>query len=597
MPEDGWPQGDKLIIANCSGFFGDRLSAARQMVADGPIDILTGDYLAELTMALLYAKKIKDPTAGYVETFLLQMRDVMALCLEKGIKVVANAGGLNPAGLAAQLKKIAAELGLQPKIAYIQGDDLMGRLALLQQQGEPFIHLDHGIGLQEADPTPVSANAYLGCWGIVEALRRGADIVVGGRIADAALVAGPAAWKFNWAIDDWDQLAGAYTAGHIIECGTQATGGNYSFFQEVPCFDNVGFPIAELYADGSAVISKHPGTDGLVSKGTVTAQLLYEIRHPQYLTPDVTAHFESIQISQQSDDRVLVFGTMGSPPPQSAKVCINTMAGYRNTMAVILTGLDIEEKARIVEQTLFNSLGGKERFESAQVQLVRSDRRDPAGNEEAFAYLRISVMDPDPRIVGKHFSTAVVNLALANIPGFTLTAPPEKPKMAIKHWPALVSSQHIQQQVCMEQEQFTIDSVQGGNEVCAKPAAVSLPSVPEGPTRRVPLGRLFATRSGDKGGNANLGVWAKSPMAYAFLREYLTPEELKALLPDLAAYDIERYALANLNALNFYIKGILGDGVANTNRIDGQAKTLGEYLRVKMISVPEVICPSRSEER
>ena len=342
--------GDALIIANCSGFFGDRLSAAKEMVQGGPIHVLTGDYLAELTMALLFKKKLKAPDAGYVPTFLSQMEDIMGMCLEKQIRVVTNAGGLNPAGMAQALTTLAASLGLAPKIAYIDGDDLMPRLAELQAAGEALTHMDKGIDLAASKAIPITANAYLGGWGIAEALERDADIVVCGRVADAALAAGPAAWHFGWDRTDWNCLAGAYAAGHIIECGAQATGGNYAFIHEVPSFHNVGFPIAEIRADGSFVISKHPGTGGRVSVGTVTAQLLYEIDAPRYLTPDVTVRFDTLDLEQEGPDRVRVRGTQGEPPPETAKVCINTLGGHKNAMTVILTGLDIDVAEMHIEK-------------------------------------------------------------------------------------------------------------------------------------------------------------------------------------------------------------------------------------------------------
>ena len=386
---------DRVIIANCSGFFGDRLSAAKEMVQGGPIDVLTGDYLAELTMAILFKQKMEKPKAGYAHTFLIQMEQVMGECLDKGIRIVSNAGGLNPPGLARELKKMAAVLGLTPKIAYIEGDDLMPRLQELQDEGEVFMHLDKGISLKEAKVMPITANAYLGGWGVAEALRQGADIVVAGRLADVSLTVGPAAWWFGWERHDWDRLAGATVAGHIIECGTQATGGNYSFIDEVPSFVNVGFPLAEIGADGSCVITKHPGTGGLVSVDTVKAQLLYEVRAPRYLTPDVTARFETIALSQEGPDRVRIMNVKGDPPTETAKVCLNIGGGYRNSETIIITGLDIEKKARILEDTLFKSLGGREQFALTDVRLIRSDKEDPQSNEEAFAYLRISVIDPD----------------------------------------------------------------------------------------------------------------------------------------------------------------------------------------------------------
>lgn len=580
---------DKVIIANCSGFFGDRVSAAKEMVKGGPIDFLTGDYLAELTMAILFRTRMKDPNGGYVPTFLRQVEQVMGECLEKKIRIVSNAGGLNPKGLAAELKKIAEALGLNPKIAYIEGDDLMPRLADLQAEGESFTHLDKGIALKDSKAMTISANAYLGCWGIVKALEEGADIVVGGRIADASVVVGPAAWWFGWNRDDWDRIAGASTAGHIIECGAQATGGNYAFIDEVPDFRRVGFPIAEIRGDGSFVITKHPGTGGLVSVDTVKAQLLYEIREPRYLTPDAAARFDTIRISQEAKDRVKVEGVRGEPPTATAKVCINTLGGYRNSMTVILTGLDIEKKARIVEDALFDALGGKDQFEVCNVQLVRSDKEDPATNEESFAYLRITVLDKDQKKVDR-ISSKVVELALANIPGFVGTAPPAKGTPAIVYWPALVSSSRVSQKVVIDEQEFVVECtmpVQGFPQI--EPLKADIPASPMGKTVKVAFGRAFAARSGDKGGNANLGVWAKTTEGYAFLRDFLTTDRLKAMLKDLSPYEIERYELPNLLALNFYIRGILGEGAAASLRMDAQAKTLGEYLRARMVELPEAI--------
>jgi hypothetical protein len=502
---------------------------------------------------------------------------------------VANAGGLNPASLAGELEKLANTLGLHPKIAYIEGDNLMQRLQDLQGRGEPFTHMDKGIALADAKAQTISANAYLGCWGIVEALNRGADIVVGGRIADAALVMGPAAWRFKWAKTDWNALAGAAVAGHVIECSAQATGGNYAFIEEIPSFKNVGFPIAEIERDGASVITKHPDTGGLVSVGTVTAQLLYEVREPRYLTPDVAARFDTIDLFQEDVDRVRIQGVKGAPPTRTTKVCINNLGGYRNSMTIVLTGLDIEKKAQIVTEALFDSLGGEKAFSVVDVQLVRSEKEDPQTNDEAFAHLRISVMDPDPKKVAL-FSSKLVELALANIPGFTATAPPTKGVPAIVHWPALVSNAHIQQHVFVDGQESVVASFVQEEALDAEPVQTGpMPAVPDGESVSVPFGKLFATRSGDKGGNANLGVWAKTPHAFVFLREFLSVERLKTLLKDMAVFEIERYELPNLLALNFYIKGLLGDGVAASLRSDPQAKTLGEYLRAKMIDVPKVL--------
>ncbi len=581
---------DIIRIANCSGFYGDRLSAAREMVEGGPIDVLTGDYLAELTMTILYNQmQQRRSSAGYVGTFLKQVREVIAPCLERGIKIVSNAGGLNPKGMAEEVEAMLAELGLAGKVAYIDGDDLMPRLADLQAQGEAFENIDRHVALANSGLKPVTANAYFGAWGIKEALDQGADVVICPRVTDAAVVIGPAAWKFGWRRNDYDALAGALAAGHVIECGAQATGGNYSFFKEVPSYRDVGFPIAEIEADGSFTVTKHPGTGGLVSVGTVTAQLLYEISTPAYVNPDVIAHFDTMAIEQVGSDRVRVSGCRGSSPPPTHKVCINTAGGYRNSCEMLLTGLDIEEKAEVFTDTLFHSLGGKAQFDEVDVQLVRSDKKDPSTNEEAFAALRIHVTSSDPDRVGRLFSAKVVELALANYPGYTGRNIVGGGAPVIVYWPALIDSKHIVEHVhCGGSTTDVVPTSQLGlEEIYYQRVPSKIARAPRGATTRIPFGRLFGTRSGDKGGCANLGVWAKTDESYAFLYHYLTVEEFKRLLPDTAQFDVERYELPNLRALNFYVRGILKDGVSSNTRIDGQAKSFGEYLRAKYIEAPK----------
>ena len=578
-----------LRVANCSGFYGDRLSAAREMVEGGPIDVLTGDYLAELTMAILHnQRQSRGEHLGYVGTFLKQLQEVLAPCMDRGIKIVSNAGGLNPASLAARVEALAGELGVSAKVAYIDGDDLLPRLGALQSCGQAFTNIDRDLALAESDYQPVTANAYLGGWGIKAALDAGADIVICPRVTDAALVLGPSAWAFNWQRDDYDALAGALAAGHIIECGAQATGGNYSFIEEVPSFRNVGFPIAEIEPDGSFTITKHPNTGGVVSVGTVTAQLLYEIRAPAYANPDVVAHFDTLSIEQSGVDRVRVSGCRGTSPPPTHKVCINASAGYRNSSELLLTGLDIEKKAEILTDALFDSLGGREQFDEVNIEIRRTDKEDPMSNEEAMASLCIDLRSKDPKLVGRLYSAKVVELGLASYPGYCGRSVVNSGSPVLVHWPALVDSQHIVERVHLDGE---VKEVLPTNQLdlpetdCQHPP-VRLAAVPGGATRRIPFGRLYGTRSGDKGGAANLGVWARHDESYAFLHDFLTVPRLKALLPDMAEYPIDRYELPNLRALNFFIHGVLREGVSSNNRLDGQAKSLGEYLRAKFIEAP-----------
>ena len=581
-----------IKIANCSGFYGDNLSIAKKMVEGGPIDVLTGDYLAELTMTILYNQKMKrGENLGYVGTFLKQFRDVAKLCNDQNIKIVSNAGGLNPASMAAEVENIIKELNLDLKVAYIDGDDLMPRLDELSSSGEKLKNIDKNNDLFSYEKKPLTANAYLGAWGIKEALDNGADVVICPRVTDAAVVIGPAAWKFNWSRNDYDQLAGALAAGHIIECGAQATGGNYSFFKEVPSFKDIGYPIAEINQDGSFIITKHPNTGGLVSVGTVTAQLLYEIGSPAYVNPDVISHFDTLKIEQEADDRVFVSGCRGSSPPKDHKVCINLAGGFRNGTELLLTGLDIEEKAKLITETIFDSVGGKEQFDKVDIQLHRTDKENPESNEQAQAFLRIDVMSQNPDLVGRLFSAKIIELALANFPGWTGRSGVVPSGPYIEYWPALVDSKFIKEKVHFDGKTMEVipTSQLDFEEVYYQKEPAEVKQITENPDTEIFFGDIFGTRSGDKGGCANLGVWSKTPEAYGFLFDFLTVDKLKELLPDLKSFEIDRFELPNILSLNFYIHGILQDGVSSSTRMDGQAKSLGEYLRAKKINVPKII--------
>jgi Acyclic terpene utilisation family protein AtuA len=587
-----------VLIANSSGFYGDREAAVREMVEGGPIDVLTGDYLAELTMLILWKARQRDPSLGYARSVLGQLEQVLGTCLERGIKIVNNAGGLNPAGLAGQIRALAERLGLHPQIAYVTGDDLLPRLDELTAAGHPLTHLDTGEPLSAAASKPLTANAYLGGWGITAALEAGADIVVCPRVTDASLVTGPAAWWHGWRRDDFDALAGAVVAGHVIECGPQATGGNYAFIEEITDRRYPGFPIAEIAADGSAVITKHPGTGGLVSAGTVTAQLLYEIAEPAYPNPDVIAHFDTVSLAPDGPDRVRISGTRGSAPPPTAKVAMNLIGGYRNTMTLVLTGLDIEAKAAWARQELFGVLGGEEQFEDVDVRLLRFDRPDAPTSEQATAHLRITVKDSDPRKVGRRFSNATMELALGGYAGFHTTTPPSAETAFGVYWPALLPAGLVEHAVVRPD-----GTTQAIPPTPAEPSEAGIwpPPATGGPaavshsagetTRRVPLGLICGARSGDKGGNANVGLWVRDPAAYPWLREYLTIGRLRELLPEAAALEVRRFELPNLSALNFVVVGLLGAGVAASTRPDPQAKGLGEYLRSRLADIPAGLLP------
>jgi hypothetical protein len=566
-------------IGNCSGYYGDRLSAMREMLEGGELDYLTGDYLAELTMLILGKDQLKDPSLGYARTYVAQVADCLALALEKNVRLVSNAGGLNPAGLAAKLAEVAAGLGLDARIAWVDGDNLAPRAAEL------------GLG------TALTANAYLGAFGIARALTEGADIVITGRVTDASVVVGPAIAHHGWTPTSYDELAGAVVAGHIIECGTQATGGNFSGFLELPRDATpLGFPLAEVAADGSFVVTKQASTGGRVSVDTITAQLVYEVQSTLYLGPDVTTDLATVQLADDGPDRVRVSGVRGMPPPATLKVCVNELGGWRNQMEFVLTGLDIEAKAAWLRTQLEDRLA-QNLPESIDWSLGSRPVPDADTEEGASCLLRVTVKDPSAEVVGKPFTAAAVELALASYPGFTLTAPPGRGSPYGIYRPAYVERAEVTETVHLwDGTAIAIDQPPVVEEVAQQPSrnpGDRGEASGDSPTSVHPLGTFVHARSGDKGGDANVGLWvggepgARRDARIDWLLHLITPEAIRALLPESAELPVEVYPLRNLGGVNVLIRGLLGDGVAASTRFDPQAKAVGEWLRSRHVHIPE----------
>ncbi|HSS25226.1 MAG TPA: acyclic terpene utilization AtuA family protein, partial [Mycobacterium sp.] len=359
-----------IRVGNCSGFYGDRASAMAEMARAGGIDVLTGDYLAEVTMLILGKARAKDSTKGYAATFLQQLDAALEYLAANKIRLVVNAGGLNPSGLTSATRELVARRGYRLRVSHVDGDDVFGRLPVLQQAGHALPHLTSGEPLSSWPHQPLTANAYLGGFGIARALVNGADIVITGRVADASVVVGAAAWWWKWNPEDYDALAGAVAAGHVIECGAQATGGNFSGFRAIADLMEPGFPIAEIDADGSCVITKNAGTAGAVTPDTVTAQLLYEIGDPAYLNPDVTAHLDSATLTDLGDDRVQIRGVCGSAPPATTKVAITGAGGWENSMILALTGTDLDEKAALVEQSVHRYIDAVDGLDAVAIDRI-----------------------------------------------------------------------------------------------------------------------------------------------------------------------------------------------------------------------------------
>lgn len=575
-----------LRVGNMSGFYGDRISAMREMLEGGELDVLTGDYLAELTMLILGRDRMKSEELGYAKTFLRQLEDCLGLALDSGVKIVANAGGLNPAGLAGAIRELGERHGLAPRVAHVEGDDLIARI------GELEIPADAGH--------PLTANAYLGAFGIARCLDAGADVVVTGRVTDASVIVGPAISHFGWGRDDLDALAGATAAGHVIECGTQATGGNYAFFNRGEIADPLhpGFPIAEIAADGTSVITKHAGTGGAVTVGTVTSQLLYEVSGARYGGPDVVTRLDTAVVEQEGPDRVRISGVRGETPPPETKVSVTCLGGFRNEVTFLLTGLDIEDKADLVRRQLTAGLATQPA--EMDFRLHRTDHPDADTQAAATALYTCVAWDPDPEVVGRAFSDAAVAMTLGSYPGATPSAPPGRGGPYGVYIPAFVpqaSVPHVavlpdgaREDIAPPERTEPMGDGHASDGLDAAGALIDddeVGAATGGSARREPLGTILGARSGDKGGTANIGLWAQSDEAYRWMRETLTVEELRRLLPETAELPIERYELPRLRAINFVVDGLLGKGVAHGYRWDPQAKGLAEWLRSRVVDIPE----------
>ncbi len=614
-------------IANISGFYGDRISAAHEMVSPSsplatPVHVLTGDYLAELTMMILLKDRARDENGGYARTFLRQLQEVAKDCARKNIKIVTNAGGLNPAGCADACRRALASADLsaaerdQMRVAHVEGDDILDRLGEIQAAGEELRHLDRDVPLRDLGEDILSANVYLGAFGIVEAMRNGAGVVVTPRVTDASVVVGPAAWNFGWGREDYDQLAGAVVAGHIIECGTQCTGGNYRFFKEIKDLRRAGFPIADMHADGSFVITKHPGTGGEVSVGTVTAQLLYEIQSERYANPDVVVRLDTLRIEQVGEDQVRVWGVRGEPAPEKLKVCMNYQGGFKNSLTMNLTGADHDEKAALAQEQFWGFLAGAKAWEESDesgrspAEIGRAQFAETAVHfrkGEPFSLLTLAARDPEEKKLSRGFWNAAIEMALASYPGFQMVSSSKRAAEVTIYWPALVGRQFISERVILEdaggegagavldieeprlpRPVVEIEPVSVGaagtedefyrtDALTADAAFAAAIGGCDG-VQGVGLSAFLGGRSGDKGGNCNVGVWARSVPAYHWVLEHLTPDWFREAYPEARDLVIDRYELPGLLAVNFVVRGLLGEGVSASLRPDPQAKMVAEEL-------------------
>ncbi len=588
---------EKIVIANCGGFWGDDPTAARRQVAGGPVDYLVMDYLAEITMAILQKQRAKDPSSGYAKDFVVQLRDVLVDCVAKGITIISNAGGVNPGACAAAIEALAEELGVADgvRVAVVAGDDLYDGLDDVLASGATLDNLDDGRPLSDVRDRVLAANVYMGAAPIVRALELGANIVIAGRVTDTSVTLAPMIHEFGWSTNDWDRLASGVVAGHIIECGCQCTGGNFTDWDTVPSFTDMGYPLIEASSDGTFVVTKHPGTGGLVSVDTVREQLLYEMGAPGYLSPDVTARFDSIQLSQEGPDRVRVTGVRGEAPPERLKVAISYSNGYRAVGRMLVSGPDTLRKAQKAADCFWGAAGGRDLYDHAMTQLVGWDASHPslATEQPSEVLMQVSVRDRDKRKIAERFTPMVVGSMLQSMPGMTMPADQGRPRVAdvVGHWGALIPRSAVTATVAFD---GVVEEV--GSSAPVGSAAVFTPADPPpvhapsgGDSVTVPLVRLCLARSGDKGDAANVGVAARSPEVYAWLVENLTSDVVRQHFKGVVQGEVEAHPLPNLLAVNFMLHESLGGGGTSSLQFDAQGKTYAQYLLSLEVSVPAAL--------
>ena len=591
-------------IANASGYWGDDPEALYRQVTGGEVDYVTMDFLAEITMVILQRQRARDPRAGFAYDFVEQLERALPAIAERGTTVIVNAGGINPAGCAEAIDALCHKAGLSLPIGVISGDDLLARLDALEAAGAQLDHMDGERRYDEIRGRVVAANAYISARPVAEALRGGARIVVTGRTTDVALILAPLAYEFGWAWDDWDRLAAGIAAGHILECGAQATGGNFTDWLRVPSMLDMGYPIAEVQPTGSFVVTKHPGTGGVVTPRTITEQLLYEIGDPiAYLTPDVSADFTALQLTQEGADRVRVSHARGAPPPTTLKVSMVYRQGYRAVGTVLISGPNVIAKGERLAEMIWHRVGTD--FADRRTDFIGFNAcwggaaaAEPEPNEVVF---RVAVADPD-RAKLQRFAKHLLGFALQGPPGLGIFGGRPEVQEAFGFWPALVPRDLVTASVAVRHDgrETTVDVPLRLPEAdrAVRPAAPDAPAdgapTPARSTRlqRTRLGTIAYARSGDKGDDANIGVAARSAEAYAFLRETLSANRVRAFYRDRVAGPVVRYELPNLLAFNFLLRHALGGGGTLSLRVDHQGKTLAQGLLTMELDVPDDVLAS-----
>ena len=596
--------GDKVIrIGGASGFWGDSSVAAPQLVAQGQLDYLVFDYLAELTMSILAAARSKNPDLGYATDFVtVTMKSILKDVVARNIKVISNAGGVNPQACANAIRAIAAEQGLDVRIAVVLGDDVLPQIASLRTEG--VTELQSGATLPDK---VVTANAYLGALPVRKALAEGAQIVITGRCVDSAVTLGALMHEFGWSPDDHDRLAQGSLAGHIIECGCQATGGLHTDWESVPDWPHIGYPVIECHADGHFVATKPAGTGGLVNCAVIAEQMLYEIGDPRrYLLPDVSCDFTQVRLEQVGPDRVRVSGARGLAPGPAYKVSSTYMDGFRCTAKLTIVGIDATRKAQrtgeailVRTREIFARMGLAD-YSRTHIELQGSELGNFGPHartaEVREVQLHVAVMHPQ-KLALDIFAREIAPAGTSWSPGTTGAGGRASPSPCIKQFAFLLDKQRLAPTVEMDGATWPVDLPTGQAAVpaSAHPDATTVPVQPAitgGATREVPLISLAWARSGDKGNTSNIGVIARRAEWLPLLRAQLTEARVAAWLAHLVQGRVTRYDVPGIHAMNFVCEQALDGGGMASLRNDPLGKGMAQILLTMPLAVPADLLPN-----
>ena len=604
-----------IKIGNASGYWGDNPDALRQQVTGGELDYISMDFLAEVTMSIMQKQKNRDPQRGYATDFITMLKPVLTELVSKKICVITNAGGVNPFACADAIAELTSAARVKLKIAIVHGDGILDRVHDLHAQGVSFTNMEDGRDFAQIADKLAAANVYFGAQPVVEALQNKPDIVICGRVTDTGITLAALMRGFKWSPQDWDKLAAGVIAGHLLECGCQVTGGNFTDWQLVKNFTALGYPIVEMASDGTFVLTKHPDSGGLVSVDTVREQLFYEMGDPHnYITPEVICDFSTLELKQQGKDRVLITNARGRAPTTTHKVSMCYHDGFKASGSIIVSSPQALAKARKFAEIFQQRIAGDaDELEEMLIEYCGQDachRSLAAKTESDEILLRLSARATTREKLQK-FVKLVPALILSGPPGVAIIGGAPRLQEIISYWPALLPKEAVPAKVAIHGEQGAHeDSLPLSSSIIAiDPAPASTePSFPAPqiatqvhdtnipPTtgQFLPLSYLCLARSGDKSDAANIGVLARSAGAYNFLDTYLTAQRVKNYFHDLCHGEVKRYALPRLHGFNFILSQALGGGGTKSLRIDPQGKTLAQALLRQEVCVPPEVCASIS---